>query len=1007
VERIIAQERPDALLPTLGGQTALNTAVALAESGALDRYGVKLIGANLAAIKRAEDREEFRKTMQGIGMDLPGSRQVSSLAEAEAFAAEAGLPLVVRPSFTLGGLGGGMARTMDDLMSIVAGGLAASPVGTVLLEESVEGWKEFELEVMRDVKDNVVIICSIENFDPMGVHTGDSLTVAPAQTLTDREYQKMRDDARAIIRAIGVETGGSNIQFAVNPEDGRQVVIEMNPRVSRSSALASKATGYPIAKIAARLAVGYTLDEVTNDITKNTKAAFEPTIDYCVVKIPRWAFEKFPRTDMTLGTRMKSVGEVMAIGRTFNEAFLKGMNSLEIADQAELRVGLGLPTEKDELLVLIKRPTWRRPFEIFQALRLGATPGEINTITGIDRWFLDRMSEIVVIERAMANDLAEAARKEDLVSCRRLILAAKQMGMSDWEIAHFTGGFEADVRAFRQRLGLIPTMKSVDTCAAEFPAYTPYYYSTYETEDEGEPLGRDAVVILGSGPNRIGQGIEFDYCCVQACRALRGEGIRVIMVNSNPETVSTDYDTSDRLYFEPLSIEHVLNIIDKEKPRGVILQLGGQTPLKLAQALDQAGITVLGTQPDAIDRAENRDRFRSLVETLGLRQPTSLIARNRREATKAAERIGFPILVRPSWVLGGRGMKILHDARSLEQLLDTGVKLSPESPLLIDEFLEDAVELDVDAVADGTDVLIGAVMEHIEEAGIHSGDSSCVIPPWSIGEETTRRLSEITRAVALDLNVVGLINVQFAVHNDAIYVIEVNPRGSRTIPFASKAVGRPLARIATRVMVGKKLADMGLITPPAPTHVSVKKAVLPFERFPGEDTLLGPEMKSTGEVMGIGEDFGRAYAKAQLGSGEGLPLTGTVFLSIRDADKRSIVFLSKKLLELGFRIVATGGTARFLKMNGQIVESVNKIIEPAPNVMDWIVSGRIQMVINTPEGGPSQHDDQAIRMAAVARGIPVITTIPGAMAAVSGIESIRTSGMTVAPIQALAPVLEA
>ncbi|TPW17464.1 MAG: carbamoyl-phosphate synthase large subunit, partial [bacterium] len=688
VERIIEKERPDALLPTLGGQTALNTAVALAERGTLERFNVRMIGANLAAIKRAEDREEFRRTMLGIGMDLPKSRQVKSVAEAEAFAAEAGLPLVVRPSFTLGGLGGGMARTMDDLHSIVAGGVAASPVGTVLLEESVEGWKEFELEVMRDCKDNVVIICSIENFDPMGVHTGDSLTVAPAQTLTDREYQKMRDDARAIIRAIGVDTGGSNIQFAVDPKDGRQVVIEMNPRVSRSSALASKATGYPIAKIAARLAVGYTLDEITNDITRNTKAAFEPTIDYCVVKIPRWAFEKFPRTDPTLGTRMKSVGEVMAIGRTFNEALLKGMNSLEIADQAELRVGLGLPTDPAELRVLVRRPTWRRPFELFQALRLGATPAELNDITGIDPWFLDRMSEIVVMERAMSHDLAEAARKEDLVVCRRLILAAKQMGMSDWEIAHFTGGFENDVRAFRQRLGIVPTMKSVDTCAAEFPAYTPYYYSTYETEDEGEPLGREAVIILGSGPNRIGQGIEFDYCCVQACRALRALGIRVIMINSNPETVSTDYDTSDRLYFEPLSIEHVLNVIDKETPRGVILQLGGQTPLKLAHALDQAGITVLGTQPDDIDRAENRDRFRTLIETLGLTQPTSLIARNRREATRAAERIGFPILVRPSWVLGGRGMKILHDMKSLEQLLEAGVKLSPESPLLIDEFLE-------------------------------------------------------------------------------------------------------------------------------------------------------------------------------------------------------------------------------------------------------------------------------------------------------------------------------
>jgi len=1006
VERIIEKERPDALLPTLGGQTALNTAVALAERGTLDRFNVRLIGANLAAIRRAEDREEFRHTMLSIGMDLPLSRQVRSVAEAEAFALEAGLPLVVRPSFTMGGQGGGMARTMDDLKSIVAGGVAASPVGTVLLEESVEGWKEFELEVMRDCKDNVVIICSIENFDPMGVHTGDSLTVAPVQTLTDREYQKMRDDAQTIIRAIGVETGGSNIQFAVDPRDGRQVVIEMNPRVSRSSALASKATGYPIAKIAARLAVGYTLDEITNDITRNTKAAFEPTIDYCVVKIPRWAFEKFPRTDPTLGTRMKSVGEVMAIGRTFNEAFLKGMNSLEIADQAELRVGLGLPTDRAELLDLVKRPTWRRPFELFQALRLGATPTDLNAITGIDRWFLDRMSEIVVMERAMSNDLAEAARKEDLDSCRRLILAAKQMGMSDWEIAHFTGGFENDVRAFRQRLGIIPTMKSVDTCAAEFPAYTPYYYSTYETEDEGEPLGREAVVILGSGPNRIGQGIEFDYCCVQACRALRAEGIRVIMVNSNPETVSTDYDTSDRLYFEPLSIEHVLNVIDKETPRGVILQLGGQTPLKLAHALDQAGIRVLGTQPDDIDRAENRDRFRTLIETLGLTQPTSLIARTRREATRAAERIGFPILVRPSWVLGGRGMKILHDMKSLEQLLEAGVKLSPESPLLIDEFLENAVELDVDAVADGTDVLIGAVMEHIEEAGIHSGDSSCVIPPWSIGEETTKRLAEITRAVALSLNVIGLINVQFAVHNDIIYIIEVNPRGSRTIPFASKAVGRPLARIATRVMVGKKLAAMGLTELPKPTHVSVKKAVLPFERFPGEDTLLGPEMKSTGEVMGIGEDFGQAYAKAQLGSGEGLPTGGTVFLSIRDADKRAIVFLSKKLLELGFQIVATGGTARFLKMNGLIVESVRKIVEPPPNVMDLLVAGRIQMVINTPEGGPSQHDDQAIRMAAVARGIPVVTTIPGAMAAVSGIEALKVSGLTVAPLQALAPVRE-
>jgi carbamoyl-phosphate synthase large subunit len=1006
VERIIAKERPDALLPTLGGQTALNTAVALAERGVLDRYGVRLIGANLAAIKRAEDREEFRRTMQSIGMDLPDSRQVASVEEAVAFASEVGLPLVVRPSFTLGGLGGGMARTMDDLKSIVAGGVAASPVGTVLLEQSVEGWKEFELEVMRDRNDNVVIICSIENFDAMGVHTGDSITVAPAQTLTDREYQALRDKSIAIIRAIGVETGGSNIQFAVNPKDGRQVVIEMNPRVSRSSALASKATGYPIAKIAARLAVGYTLDEIVNDITKKTKAAFEPTIDYCVVKLPRWAFEKFPRTDDTLGTRMKSVGEVMAIGRTFSEAFLKGMGSLEIADQAELRVGLGLPTDLSTLMELVKRPTWRRPFEIFQALRQGATAEELQAATGIDRWFLDRMAEIVVLERAMSQDLAEAARREDLDGCRRLIRAAKRMGMSDWEIAHFTGGFESDVRAFRLRLGIVPTMKAVDTCAAEFPAFTPYFYSTYESEDEGEPLGRDAIVILGSGPNRIGQGIEFDYCCVQACRALRQEGYRVIMVNSNPETVSTDYDTSDRLFFEPLSVEHVLNIIDRERPLGVILQLGGQTPLKLAGALDRAGIRVLGTQPDDIDRAENRDRFRTLVEKLGLTQPTSLIARTRRDAVRAAERIGFPILVRPSWVLGGRGMRILHDAASLELLLDEGVKLSPESPLLIDQFLQNAVELDVDAVSDGQDVLIGAVMEHIEEAGVHSGDSSCVIPPYSVGEATTKRLADITRAVALELKVVGLLNVQFAILGDRIYVIEVNPRGSRTIPFASKAVGLPLARIATRVMAGRKLAELGVTEPDTPSWVSVKKAVLPFERFPGEDTLLGPEMKSTGEVMGIGEDFGRAYAKAQLGSGEGLPMSGTVFVSIRDADKRSVVFLTKKLVEMGFSILATRGTARFLKMNGIIVEEVRKVVDAPPNVMDLLLAGRIQMVINTPEGGPSQHDDQAIRMAAVARGIPVVTTIPGAMAAVSGIEALRASGISVTPLQAVAPVAD-
>ena len=937
VAQIIARERPDALLPTLGGQTALNLAVALTEDGTLERYGVELLGADYAAIHRAEARDEFRTTMASIGMRVPESSVVCTLAEAhEALAGGLRLPLIVRPSFTMGGHGGGVAENRAGFDAAVQAGLDASPTSQVLLEESVVGWKEFELEVMRDHKDNVVIVCSIENIDPMGIHTGDSITVAPQQTLTDIQYQRLRDAALAIIRAIGVETGGSNIQFAYSPETDELMVIEMNPRVSRSSALASKATGFPIAKIAAKLAVGYSLDEIANDITRKTPACFEPTIDYVVVKTPRWAFEKFPLADARLTTHMKSVGENMAIGRTFKEAFQKSMRS------RELDVKPDIPDDNGALLAMISIPSAERYDLILEAYRRGVTLKEIFDVTWIDEWFLEEFREIVEAEGRLqefgANGgLAGIAREE--------LRQAKRLGFSDAYIGRFLGADELEVRARRREDGIIPTYKAVDTCAAEFEAYTPYFYSTYEEENEAVRGDRERVIILGSGPNRIGQGIEFDYCCVHAVMEMREQGYEAIMVNCNPETVSTDYDTSDRLYFEPLTFEDVLNIVENEQPIGVIVQFGGQTPLKIAEQLHAAGVPIMGTSQDAIDLAEDRERFGGVLKKLGLRAPPFGTARSAEEAVAIAERIGYPVLVRPSYVLGGRAMEIVYDRAGLERYILTAVKASPRHPVLIDRFLERSMEIDVDAVCDGHEVYIGAVMEHVEEAGVHSGDSACVIPPVSLGEEFERLVEEQTAALALELGVVGLMNVQYALQQTdeatTIFVLEVNPRGSRTVPFVSKATGVPLARVATKVIAGHRLRDLDLPgwaesvgAGRVPrrrdlTHVAVKEAVLPFPRFPGVDTTLGPEMKSTGEVMGIGPNFPVAFHKATLAAGDRLPREGTVFISVCDADKAAVVGVADTLSRLGFRLLATSGTHTTLARNGIASESVLKFTEGA------------------------------------------------------------------------------
>jgi carbamoyl-phosphate synthase large subunit len=990
LEQIIAVERPQALLPTLGGQTGLNLAVALAERGALERFGVELIGAKLAAIRKAEDRELFKAAMQRIGLELPRSGYARSIEEAREVVRAVGYPAIIRPSFTLGGTGGSIAWNPDELDGAIRWGLQQSPVGQVLVEESVIGWKEFELEVMRDLKDNVVIVCSIENLDPMGVHTGDSITVAPAQTLTDKEYQLMRNAALAIIREIGVETGGSNIQFGVNPADGRMVVIEMNPRVSRSSALASKATGFPIAKIAAKLAAGYTLDELSNDITRETPASFEPTIDYCVVKVPRWAFEKFPEADQTLTTQMKSVGEVMAIGRTFKEALQKAVRSLE-----QDRTGLGLDQPLPDLETLRDRlrvPNANRLLYLAEAMRRGLGREEIAGLTGIDPWFLAQLEELIAFEAAFRGtpDLS-----------RDTLRQAKRLGFSDRRLAELAGRTEAELRAARQAHGVRATFKMVDTCAAEFVAHTPYLYSTYEDEDEAPPTARRKVVILGSGPNRIGQGIEFDYACVHAAFALREAGVEAIMVNCNPETVSTDYDTSDRLYFEPLTFEDVLNIVEKEQPEGVIVQFGGQTPLKLAVPLERAGVPILGTSPDAIDRAEDRERFAELLRKVGLQQPPNGSARSPDEAVRIAATLGYPVLVRPSYVLGGRGMEIVYEEARLGEWMREAARVSPDHPVLIDKFLEDALEIDVDALCDGQDVLIGGVMEHIEKAGIHSGDSACALPPYSIGDDEVERLRAQTRALALELGVVGLLNIQFAIKSDTIYVLEVNPRASRTVPFVSKAIGLPLAKLATRLMLGARIPELGVRERADLPHVAVKEAVFPFVKFPGVDVILGPEMRSTGEVMGIGREFRTAYLKSQLAVGSPLPRGGKVFISVRNRDKRAVVNIGRSLAEMGFALVATQGTAKVLDRHGLSVEVVHKLAEGwRPNIVDLMKQGEIGLVINTPEDGRARKDSYLVRRTAVMQSIPYYTTMDGAQAALEAIEAQRAGVPGVQPLQA-------
>jgi carbamoyl-phosphate synthase large subunit len=992
VEKIIAAERPDALLPTLGGQTGLNCAVALAEAGILEEYGVELIGAKLDVIKKGEDRKLFAEAMERIGLDVPRGGYAYSVTDGEVLAAEMGLPCVVRPSFTMGGAGGGIAYNIDELRDIVAHGVALSPIGEVLIEESVIGWKEFEMEVMRDVNDNTVIVCSIENVDPMGVHTGDSITVAPAQTLTDREYQAMRDASIAILREIGVETGGSNVQFAVNPENGRMTVIEMNPRVSRSSALASKATGFPIAKIAAKLAVGYTLDEIDNDITRVTPACFEPSIDYTVVKVPRWAFEKFPGTDETLTTRMKSVGEAMAIGRTFEEALSKAFRSLENG-----RTGVGSDgrdrfdeNKFDERLAV---PNESRLFYVAEAFRRGRTIDDLFTLTRIDPWFLRGIRHLTDAENAVRGRTLDALSADDL-------RAAKRIGLSDVQIAFLTGATEASVRAVRKALKVRPTFKSVDTCAAEFAAATPYYYKTYEDEDEVAPCDRPKAMILGAGPNRIGQGIEFDYCCVHAAYALSELGYETIMVNCNPETVSTDYDTSDRLYFEPLTFEDVMDIVDAENPAGVVVTFGGQTPLKLAHALERAGVPIMGTLPEAIDLAEDRRRFSAILDELEIAYPSAGTANSLTEAIEVAGRIGFPLLVRPSYVLGGRGMVIAYNEQYLEKCMAEAVLISPEHPVLLDRFLEGAIEVDVDAVCDGVDVYVGGVMEHIEEAGIHSGDSACSIPPFTLTESIVNQIRAHTKALALRLGVRGLMNVQFAVKDQLVYVLEVNPRASRTVPFVSKATGVPLAKVAARVMAGGRLAEMDL---PAddrePQRFCVKEAVMPFGRFPGADSVLGPEMKSTGEVMGVAVDFPAAYAKSQLAIDYSLPTSGTAFVSVCDRDKRQIVSLVKHLQMLGFAIMSTRGTAKALRAAGIPVTEVLKKHEGRPNVIDRIANGEVQLVINTPFGQETRSDGYHLRAAAIRHGITNITTLPAAMAIVQAIEAVKEGRLDVHALQ--------
>ena len=1002
VEKIIAKERPDAVLPTVGGQTALNLAVDLAEKGVLAKYNVELIGASIEAIQVAEDRQKFKDAMRDIGVDVPKSYVVRSMDDAVTAAEEIGFPNIIRPSFTMGGVGGGIAYNVEEFREIAGRGLSMSPVHEILVEQSVIGWKEYELEVMRDCADNFVVICSIENIDPMGVHTGDSITVAPALTLTDREYQKMRDAARRIIRRVGVETGGSNIQFAINPANGHMIAIEMNPRVSRSSALASKATGFPIAKIAAKLALGYTLDEIPNDITRLTPASFEPTIDYIVTKVPRWAFEKFPQADRTLTTQMKSVGEAMAIGRTFKESFLKAFRSLELGSSGRLfcqtMPGAPYADEDDSALQrALSVPTDRRMFAVFRALERGWSIDEIHRLTKIDRWFLTQFQQITDMARS-----ASAVGIRDLSV--ELLRDLKRAGFGDLELATILGVSEDAVRAKRMEARLAASYKRIDTCAAEFESFTPYMYGSYERECESNPSAKKKVVILGSGPNRIGQGIEFDYCCCHAAFALQAEGYETIMVNCNPETVSTDYDTVDRLYFEPLTFEDVTAIIDREKSTGAdvscVVQYGGQTPLKLSLSLHEAGVKIIGTSPDSIDLAEDRERFSKLLWQLGIPQAASGMAHSPEEARAVATTIGFPVVVRPSYVLGGRAMAIVYDMGTLERYMRYAVNASPEHPILVDKFLEDAFEIDVDCVADGTGaVMIGGIMEHIEQAGIHSGDSSCVVPPVQLAERHVATIRDYTRRIARAINVIGLMNTQFAVKDDVVYVLEVNPRASRTVPYLSKATGVPLAKVAAQVMVGRTLADLGLTEDLTVSGHFVKTPVFPFVRFPGVDTLLGPEMKSTGEVMGGAESFGAAFAKAQLGAGNRLPLSGTAFISVNNNDKNNVVPVARDLAALGFKLIATRGTAAYLRAHGLDVEIVYKINEGRPHIGDEILNKRVALVINTPLGRESFFDDRTVRRVAMLNGVPAVTTLTGAAATVSAIAALRTEGLTVKSLQ--------
>ncbi|MBI1858717.1 MAG: carbamoyl-phosphate synthase large subunit [Candidatus Melainabacteria bacterium] len=991
VELIIEKEKPDAILPTMGGQTSLNIAVELAKSGVLKKYGVELIGAKLNAIELAEDRELFKNKMREIGLEVPKSYIARSMKDGICFAGEMGYPVILRPAFTLGGSGGGIAYNQDELEVLLDKALTISPVHQVLLEESVYGWKEYELEVMRDLNDNVVIICSIENMDPMGIHTGDSITVAPAQTLTDKEYQILRDASIKIIRAIGVETGGSNIQFAVNPQDGRVLVIEMNPRVSRSSALASKATGFPIAKIAAKLAIGLTLDEIPNDITQITYASFEPTIDYVVTKIPRFAKEKFPGADHTLTTQMKSVGEVMAIGRTFKESFQKALRGLEIKMDGFYDSKF-LNLSNDELVNLLRIPTPDRVKHLFAALYNKLPLNKLNEVTGIDLWFLSHLKILVdKIKYLEQSSLSELDNKE-------ILFSFKEDGFSDRQIATILKSQENDIRKLREKHKVFPVYKSVDTCASEFEAYTPYYYSTYESESEVKKSGNAKVMILGGGPNRIGQGIEFDYCCVHASMGLREDGYETIMVNSNPETVSTDYNISSRLYFEPLTVEDVFNIYKAENPVGVIVQLGGQTPLNISKSLENMGVKILGTQVESIEIAEDRKLFSEIIHKLGLNQPKSLSARSVSEAMEVAKKLGFPLLVRPSFVLGGRAMDIFYSMSEMEKFIAEVFEIEPEHPVLIDTFLEDAIEIDVDAISDGNEVLICGIMEHIEQAGIHSGDSACVLPPQDIPSEIIEKIKESTRKLALELHVIGLMNIQFAIKDGTVYILEANPRASRTIPFVSKATGTPWAKIASKIMLGKTIKELK-IKEIIPTHISVKEAVLPFNKFPGTDIILGPEMKSTGEVMGLSSAFSESFGKAQIAAGQLLPLSGNVFISVNDKDKKAIVEPARKLYNLGFKIYSTSGTATILRDNNIDVTEVRKVYEGRPNIVDNIKNKEINLIINTPIGREAKQDDKYIRQASVEYSIPVVTTVRGAKATAEAIQAMKKGSESIKSLQ--------